>query len=64
MINLIGLITAVNPSSIRRTEKQWYPLLQEWEFDINTKSYSKGTTFSFRVTVSDATSIDFRFKLK
>jgi hypothetical protein len=62
-----GVTRTVNqdvPSVFPPPVFKWDPLLKEWEFAINTKSYSKGTTYSFRVTLSDATFIDFRFKLK
>jgi len=62
-----GVIQTLNqdvPSALLSPLFRWDQLLQEWEFVIKTKGYVKGTTYSFRVTLSDATFIDFRFALK
>jgi uncharacterized repeat protein (TIGR01451 family) len=60
-------ITTVNqavPSATPRATFQWDPLLKDWVFLINTRSLAKGNRYSYRITLNDASTIDFSYKVK
>ena len=62
-----GVVKTVNqavPSVVSSAVFQWDPLLKDWVFAIDTRGYAKLTTYSFKITLSDATFIDLRFALK
>jgi MBG domain (YGX type) len=43
---------------------RWSPTDQLWIFNMNTKNLSAGTTYVYRITLNDASIIDFRYGLK
>jgi hypothetical protein len=63
-----GAITATVDQAVasatRATAFVWDPLLKDWVFAIDTKSLAKGKTYLYRITLRDATTIDFAFTVK
>lgn len=62
-----GVAQAVDqpvPSVLSPPVFKWDPLLQEWEFGIDTRNYARATTYVFRVRLADASVIAFRFALR
>jgi hypothetical protein len=45
-------------------EFRWDPFLRLWFFNIGTRSLSPGSTYHYRISLSDGSDIDFRFGLK
>jgi hypothetical protein len=43
---------------------RWDATGMQWIFNINTKTLSAGTTYVYRVTLNDGSTIDFQFGLK
>jgi hypothetical protein len=43
---------------------QWNPLLKEWFFVLSTREVVAKKTYSYRISLNDGTSIDFRFGVR
>jgi hypothetical protein len=59
--------TAVNEpveSTTPDTDFRWSATDQQWIYNMNTKSLKSGQTYTYRVTLNDGTSFDFKFGLK
>ena len=62
-----GTESAVNEiidSTTPYTEFRWSPTDQLWIFNMSTKTLKAGQTYTYRVTLNDGTSFDFKFGLK
>jgi len=62
-----GTIASVNEpveSTTPFNEFRWDATGQHWIFNMNTKSLSANTTYTFRVSLADGTWLDFRFGLR
>jgi hypothetical protein len=46
------------------TAFRWSATDQQWIFNINTKNLSANTTYVYRITLNDGSTIDFRLGLK
>jgi hypothetical protein len=58
---------AVNEQPVSTTPDtafRWSESDQQWIFNITTKSLSAGKTYTYRISLADGTSIDFKFGLK
>jgi len=49
-------------STTPNTEFRWSG--DQWVFNMNTKTLTAGKTYTYRVTLNDGTSFDFKFGLK
>jgi hypothetical protein len=52
------------PAALPPPMSLWDPLLQEWFCVINTAPYKAEGSYACRITVGDASAIDFRFALE
>lgn len=46
------------------TNFRWDPSAQQWIFNINTKNLASSTTYAYRITLNDTTTIEFQFGLR
>lgn len=46
------------------TTFRWDATAQQWIFNLNTKALVAGTTYTYRITLNDGSTIDFKFGLK
>jgi hypothetical protein len=51
-------------STTPSTEFRWSATDQHWIYNISTKTLKAGQTYTYRVTLADGTSFDFKFGLK
>jgi beta propeller repeat protein len=64
---IAGTVTDVNEavtSTTPDTSFRWDSSAQQWVFNVSTKSSSRGTTYVYRITLNDGSTIDFRFGLR
>ena len=62
-----GTVTEVDEAVVSTTPDtafRWDPTAKQWIFNMATKSLPANTTFYYRVTLNDSTTIDFLFGLK
>ena len=43
---------------------QWEPILKSWVFVIDTRRLRGRTSYDFRITLTDGSTIPFRFSLR
>jgi hypothetical protein len=43
---------------------RWDPTAQQWIFNVSTRSLAAGKTYTYRITLNDASTIEFQFGLK
>jgi hypothetical protein len=58
---------AVNEQALSTTPHtafRWSEIDQQWVFNLSTKGMSSGKTSTYRISLADGTSIDFKFGLK
>lgn len=58
---------AVNEQALSTTPHtafRWSETDQQWIFNLSTKGLSSGKTYTYRISLADGTSIDFKFGLK
>lgn len=60
----VGTDEATPPSTTPDTEFRWSADGQQWIFNLGTKSYSKSTTYTFRITLNSGQTIDFSLGFK
>lgn len=56
--------TDVVTSTTPDTSFRWDSSGQQWIFNISTKALGKNTTYVYRITLNDGSTIGFRFGLK
>jgi hypothetical protein len=71
-IRLVQTIAGTQASSVNEAATsqtpdpafRWDASAQQWVFNISTKGLSAGTTYVYRITLNDNSTIDFRFGLR
>jgi hypothetical protein len=62
-----GVAQTVNqnvPSLLDPPVFRWDPVLRQWLFVIDTRSFTRLTSYSFRIFLADGSSIPFRFTIR